>query len=147
LRQKFIGFGGNAGSGKTSSVYTYAKNHCMDIYEYPYEKNGWWDSYDQQEIVLFDDFAKDAIDFRFLLRLADRHPITVPIRGKAPVPFLSKLIFITCDRSPQKMYNLYGDKNILKQLLRRIETIEELNVKSDEEMFESEDSDEEEEKE
>jgi len=136
---KILWYWGKSGVGKTKSAYEYAETHKYKIYEYPYEKGLWWDNYRSEEIVLFDDFSKSSIDYKFLLRLADRYPLTVPIRGKAPVPFLSKLIIITSDIDPKKMFWKTGDDNFYKQLLRRIDEV--IEIVDEEESKSDNDSD------
>jgi len=67
---------GSPGSGKTRYAYD------LDPALYtPMIGNGlWFDGYDGQKTVLFDDFYGE-IPYSFLLRLLDRYPLQVPIKG------------------------------------------------------------------
>lgn len=81
----------------------------------------WFDGYKQQGVVVIDDFRKDYCTFHFLLRLLDRFPLRVPVKGSF-VPFNSSVIFITCPWKPEVLYSNRADEDI-GQLLRRIERI------------------------
>lgn len=75
-----------------------------DIWTRP--DGSWFDGYDRYPHVLFDDFdgGRDCgISFRFLLRLLDRYPLQVPIKGgfKEWVP---KVIIITTNVEPRAWY-------------------------------------------
>lgn len=53
--------------------------------------------YAQEETVIVDDFRPNKeIPFSFLLRLADRYPMSVQVKGEDSVQFNSKRIVITC---------------------------------------------------
>jgi len=41
----------------------------------------WWDGYEQQECVVFDDMRKDTFKFHELLRLFDRYPLRIQVKG------------------------------------------------------------------
>jgi len=91
---------GLPGSGKTRYVYD---NHPLeDIWSWPGEN--WFDGYDGQPIVLFDDFDGTCkITFRMLLRLLDRYPIDVPFKG-GYAPWRPKIIYITTNVEPNNWY-------------------------------------------
>lgn len=69
---------GATGTGKTRSVWDNAKDHS-DIWVYP--GNGWFDGYIGQPIALFDDFYGSEIKISLLLKILDRYPLRVPIKG------------------------------------------------------------------
>jgi len=83
----------------------------------------WWDGYDNQEAVLFDDFRGDFCTFHELLRLLDRYPINVAVKGGFRV-FNSKRIYITSAYKPEDIYTTRED---IGQLLRRINTVTEVS--------------------
>jgi len=109
---------GPPGSGKSRYAWetapdAYAKN-CS---------NKWWDGYENQEVVIMDDFRPSKeIPFSFILNLFDRYPLTVEVKG-GMCTFNSKKIYVTTPMSPVQMCNQLdwiGDEK-KEQLLRRIE--------------------------
>lgn len=94
---------GDSGTGKTKAVYDYAKDNGYRVFKKCPGK--WWDGYQQQEVVLIDDFNTKFFghtqkeDMSFLLQLLDRYPVTVEYKG-GTVPFNSPTIFITSNYDP-----------------------------------------------
>lgn len=88
---------GRTGSGKTRAVF----DNNEVVWVYP--GSGWFDGYDQQEIVLFDDFS--GADFRlpYLLKLLDRYPMQVPIKGDF-VAWVPQEIYITSNLDPRTWF-------------------------------------------
>lgn len=117
---------GKTGTGKSYSLSERiaALGRSIDkAYWHPVEDKGWWDNYNQQDDVIFDDF-RGEIPFQTLLRLADRYQTQVSRRAKAPLSFISKTIWITSSKNPQGIYgNVCDDQNRLEQLLRRCKEI------------------------
>lgn len=108
---------GPTGTGKTRQVAEEEK----DLYWYPYENAGWWDSYKGQEAVIFDDF-RGQLPLNALLRLCDRYDYRVPRRNRPPVPMLAKRIYFTSCKSPEQIYDKEGTNgDSIQQLLRRVE--------------------------
>lgn len=108
---------GSTGKGKTKYVYD---NHT-DIW--PSGKNlQWWDGYENQEVVLIDDFRRDFCTFHELLRILDRYPYQVAVKGGFR-KLNSKYIYITSPFSPIETYETRED---IQQLLRRITKITKL---------------------
>jgi len=84
-----------------------------------YKPNGeWWDGYDGQDRVIFDDFYGNY-PFHELLHICDRYPHKVPIKGGF-VHFRSKEIYITSNRFPSKWYN-WDKVGEAQALYRRID--------------------------
>ncbi|ADD62465.1 replication-association protein [Chimpanzee stool avian-like circovirus Chimp17] len=79
-------------------------------------KGDWWDGYSNEDIVVIDDFY-GWIPFCELLRLTDRYPHKVPVKG-AYVEFTSKKIIITSNTPPESWYN--EEKCYVQALFRRI---------------------------
>lgn len=67
-----------------------------------------------------DDFRPEDMRFQRLLRLLDRNPFRVEVKGGYR-QFDSGLIFITCPRHPDSVYLDKGED--LAQLLRRLDEI------------------------
>lgn len=127
-RQKFrtemtkgIWYFGETGCGKSLKAF---ENYHPDTH-YVHDENdkGWWDNYTGQDIVILDDF-RGKLDFATLLTLMDRNPKTVPRRGRAPQPFISKLIIITSSLPPEEVYKKTLSKlDNVNQLYRRCEIV------------------------
>lgn len=113
---------GPTGSGKTRSVVEME----ADLWISPGELK-WFDGYTNQTAVLFDDFRANHCSFNYLLRLLDRYPLKVPIKGGF-VDFIPERIYITSCKPPQKVYNPdnFDNEEKVEQLLRRIHEIREL---------------------
>lgn len=106
---------GPTGSGKTRTAYEEAGPNCWIS-----GKNlKWFQGYDGHENVIFDDFRKDFCTFHELLRLLDRYPYTIEVKGGSR-QFLAKKIWITCPFKPEDLYDTRED---VEQLLRRITVV------------------------
>lgn len=79
-------------------------------------KGDWWDGYCGEEVVIIDDFY-GWIPFCELLRLTDRYPHKVPVKG-AYVEFTSKTIIITSNTPPGNWYS--EEKCCVQAMFRRI---------------------------
>lgn len=77
----------------------------------------WFDGYSGQEVALIDDFRGDMCKLRWLLRLLDRYPVRVQIKG-GMAQFAPKRIYITSAVDPRGAYPNSAEK--LEQLERRI---------------------------
>lgn len=95
-----IVYWGRTGAGKTRAVYSNLPN-AKDLYVHP--GGPWFDGYDMQPIVLFDDFAGSEFKLQYLLKLLDRYPMQVPIKGGF-VSFIPKEIYITSNLDPEDWY-------------------------------------------
>jgi len=91
---------GEAGSGKTRYVYD---THGYDqVYSKP---PGKWvsDDYEGQEAFLLDDFDHTKMRLDTFLRLTDRYPLPLQVKG-GWVPFTSKFMYITSNVDPAEWY-------------------------------------------
>lgn len=79
----------------------------------------WWNGYENEEAVLFDDFRADFCTFHELLRILDRYPYKIEVKG-CYREFNSKRIYITSCYAPNEVYNTRED---IGQLIRRIDKI------------------------
>jgi len=105
---------GPTGCGKTR----YAYDNYQDIYSKP--EGAWFDGYDGHETALFDDFEAVDISITLLLKLLDRYPMTVPVKGGF-VNWRPKTILITSNYNPVTWYSSkYRGSKHLKALERRI---------------------------
>lgn len=69
-------FWGKTGVGKTSLIYKLFG--VESVYVKPADK--WWDGYNDQKIVLFDDFY-GGLPVNMLLRITDRYPVQGEVKG------------------------------------------------------------------
>lgn len=128
---KVIWYYGETGTGKTWKAY----HECLKIGE-PFIRSGsgrFFDGYDGQKCVIFDDFREDDVPFNFLLRLLDRYPLRVEIKG-GTAQWKAELIYITAPFKPEETFtknSYYGCKDNVKQLLRRLNVIEEIVKEED----------------
>lgn len=113
---------GPSGCGKSRLAYA-----LSGITSYWHPMQNWWDEYEGQETVVFDDFRSDSFGnhtFVSLLRYIDRYPIRVPVKG-AYAPLRATRFIITTLYDPQGTYpGMHPDE--LYQLQRRI--TQEVNV-------------------
>jgi len=77
---------------------------CMDNYPDAYWKgrDPWWDGYEEHEVVVLDEFY-GWMPYDLLLRLCDRYPLQVEVKG-GKVNFSAKKIFITTNKHPRSWY-------------------------------------------
>lgn len=97
----------------------------------------WFDGYDGQLVLTFDDFmgAASKISVAKLLQLLDRYPIDVEIKGGFR-PLLATTIIITSNYHPDEWYNWYNRDQSYQALMRRIDhvyTFNNANVMKEEE--------------
>lgn len=104
---------GATGTGKTYTVYQ--KHKPEDIYVC-LDTAQWFDGYTGQKVVLIDDMRKDFCKFHILLKLLDRYPYRVQVKG-GTTWFNPEIIYITCPYKPDELYDTRED---VQQLERRI---------------------------
>lgn len=116
---KVLVFWGPTGTGKTRKAYeTYP-----EIFFVPTPTTRlWFDGYLQQEEVLFDDFRHSWVNLSMLLRLTDRYPMTVEVKG-GTVAWNPTTIVFTSDTHPRDWF----DGADSSQLMRRITEIVHFN--------------------
>lgn len=112
---KLIWIFGKTGKGKSNWAFKFF-NPDTD-YEWS-DDNGWWDNYRQQPKVIIDEF-RGQLKMNELLRLADRHPLSVSRRGRPPMPFTSETIIITSALKPSEIYCNLSENDRLDQFYRR----------------------------
>lgn len=115
-------FYGATGTGKTH----FAFEENPDAWVSSANLN-WFDGYDGQETVIFDDFRKEHCSFSWFLRLIDKYPLRVPIKGGF-VDWVPKKIIVTCCRKPEDEFFNHDTKQVYEdigQVLRRIDKVTE----------------------
>lgn len=109
-------FYGKTGKGKSETAFKIF-NDDSKVYE-ANETSQWWDGYDGHENVIIDDMRHDFCKFNILLRLLDRYPLRIQVKG-AYRQFLARNIIITSPYHPKDLYGHRCQEDI-QQLLRRI---------------------------
>jgi hypothetical protein len=107
---------GPTGTGKTRS----ASEESPDAY-WKSASHTWWDGYDGIADVIIDDYRCDFCKFSELLRILDRYPYQLQIKGGTQ-QLNAKRIYITAPRPPAEMWASRTEED-LGQLLRRITEI------------------------
>lgn len=109
---------GRTGAGKTRQVWDY--HNRENIYVHTGEQ--WFDGYEGQEIVLFDDYNGSEFKLSYLLKLLDRYPMRVPVKG-GYVQWNPKQVYFTSNKDPKTWYaNAHEEHQAA--LFRRINTIQ-----------------------
>lgn len=107
-------FYGVTGCGKTFTA--------MELYpnafwiKWPCGGRWWWDGYEGQEVVIFDEF-RHQIKYQTMLRILDACPFKIETKGKIR-EFTSKKIVITTNLEPMNWYPNKSSEQIAP-LLRR----------------------------
>ncbi len=117
---------GPTGTGKTRAALAdaSARNDGSSVW-WALGDFKWFDGYDGHEAAILDDFRPEWGKLSFLLRLLDRYPIQVAIKGGFR-QWRPKFIYITCPKPPQECYLDAGED--IEQLLRRITLVREFTA-------------------
>lgn len=83
--------------------------------------NQWWCGYEGHEAVIIDDYRADFCKFYVLLRLLDRYPMQVEVKGGMR-EFCPRRIYITTPKSPVDTWASRTEEEI-GQLTRRIKEV------------------------
>lgn len=92
-----IVYWGNTGTGKTRAVH----ENATDLYTHV--GGNWFDGYDGEKQVLFDEFCGSDFKLSYLLKLLDRYPMQVPIKGGF-VNWAPQEIYIATNLNPDEWY-------------------------------------------
>uniref|UniRef100_A0A8A4XC38 Replication-associated protein n=1 Tax=Motacilla cinerea Circoviridae sp. TaxID=2815002 RepID=A0A8A4XC38_9CIRC len=114
-KPKVVWFWGVSGAGKSRSAQEMAGEDT-----YWKDDTKWWDGYDGQKAVVLDDFRAHQMKFTYLLKLLDRYPMRVEVKGGYR-QMTSQLIIITSITHPQNSYA--KEEEPMRQLIRRIDEI------------------------
>lgn len=107
-------FWGPTGCGKTRRVWEFVKHD--ELWLHP--GGQWFDGYDGHRSVLFDDFDGSWFKLHYLLKLLDRYPMPVPVKGGFTW-WVPKHIFITSNVQPREWYNNAHEEH-KRALMRRL---------------------------
>lgn len=109
---------GRTGAGKTRAVYDNLFSP-EDVYVHP--GGPWFDGYEGQPIVLFDDYAGSEFKLQYFLKLLDRYPMQVPIKGGF-VSFIPQEIYITSNLNPNVWYSNANGEHV-RAMFRRFTNV------------------------
>lgn len=103
---------GETGVGKTRKAFEEAVG--------PYVHSGgeWFDGYSGEPDVIFDDFGGSEFKLTYLLKLLDRYPMKVPVKGGF-VNWVPYKIWITSNYPPKEWFPNAKDEHV-RALLRRL---------------------------
>jgi len=104
---------GATGTGKTKKAWEEASESA-----YVHPGGRWFDGYEGEEHVIFDDFGGSEFKITYLLKLLDRYPMRVPIKGGF-VQWKPKKIWITSNYAPEEWFPNAKEEHV-NALLRRI---------------------------
>ena len=94
-----------------------------DAYYFAPQANSYWfDGYNGNRVVVFDDFDGTHIPYRVLLRICDRYPCRVPVKGGYKEFVATKIVF-TSNLHPSEWYRHRPGLD-MRPLYRRITKIE-----------------------
>lgn len=105
---------GDPGTGKSR----YVQENYPNAYWKP-PNHSWWPMYAGQEDVIFDDFDGSWFSASTLLRILDRYPLIVDVKG-SHVNFIAKRVHITVNAGAEHWYNWDNIATSYSALLRRI---------------------------
>lgn len=119
-RTQVIWFHGPTGSGKSRRAYQESMALCNGSVAYIADPSlKWFDPYAGEKGVVLDDFDGTA-PISMLLRLFDRYPLRVPIKGGF-VEFSARIVWVTSNFTPN---DLYGGSPQFDALWRRLDEVE-----------------------
>lgn len=105
--------------GPTNVGKTYTAQSLSGEQAYFKPRGEWWDGYTNQESVILDDFY-GWVPYDELLRVLDRYPHQVPIKGSF-VNFVAKTVYITSNTDVTKWYKSEKILGNLDSLIRRVD--------------------------
>lgn len=115
-----IWYWGKTGVGKSKLAFT---GYDPDTHYVFNVNEGWWDGYTGQPVVIINEFRAQVF-FSEILDLMDRWPKTVKRKGQESIPFTSKMIIITSNAEPKKVFHNCLHDEEFNQLERRCFIVE-----------------------
>lgn len=118
---------GKTGIGKSRRArYEAIQEYGEDEVYRKAEPSKWFNGYDRHKAVIIDDFRDSWWFFTEILRLLDRYPTQVEIKGGMR-QWVPEKIWVTSAHSPREIYKGVGED--IQQLVRRCTVIEEMVFK------------------
>lgn len=110
-----IVYWGASGVGKTKRAF---EEHPEAYWK---DNSPWWDGYVNQDVVIWDEFSGSSTPLSTFLRVTDRYPFAVPIKG-GYTQFLAKKIIFTSNVDPGEWY-LFKRNELRTAFFRRLTDI------------------------
>jgi len=106
---------GEPGSGKTHYAFDKGGDDIYTLFSCAPE---WWDGYTGQKTILIDDFY-GALPFERLLRILDRYPLNLPIKGGSRWAAYTQ-VFITSNHEWDTWYLNHRNQAALRRRINKI---------------------------
>lgn len=106
---------GETGTGKTRKAFSEASD------AYIHSGSHWFDGYAGESSVIFDDFGGSEFKLTYLLKLLDRYPMRVPVKGGF-VNWCPRKVWITSNYSPKEWFPNAKDEHV-KAMFRRFSRV------------------------
>lgn len=120
---KVIVFYGVSGSGKTHNAIAALEEAGYDYWVSSFSKGSiFFNGYEGQKAVIFDDIREDTFSFNRLLTLLDGTPQKVDIKGGC-VNWVPEIVYITSPFHPKELFENNRKQDNVMQLIRRIDII------------------------
>lgn len=121
---KVIWVCGETGVGKTRCAIEFGSKLSSGYWVSSDPDLKWFDTYFGQGLAIFDDFRAKGVKFNWLLRLLDRYPLQVPIKGGF-TEWNPSFIIITTPKCPEDTFSTrFSHKpEDIGQLRRRISKV------------------------
>lgn len=118
VKPKVLWYCGVSGSGKSHDAKHYEEEKSRWTNHGRYD---WFDGYEGQDIVIFDELRPEQCKFTWMLRLLDKYPLKVKVHNGF-TDWTPKTIIITTTKRPEDLWAERTDEETF-QLLRRIDII------------------------
>jgi len=117
---------GSPGSGKTKKAFSSCDNPYFVVMP-----ADWWDGYDGQDTIIFDDFY-GQVKISDMLRYLDRYPLQLPVKGGFTWAMWTK-VYITSNTPPASWYQGHCTipSEVYAALTRRITRVEHMTDVTD----------------
>lgn len=96
-------FVGDTRTGKTRLAYLKGGSHPDKVWMSDPDNLKWFDGYTGQDYAIFDELTGGACKITTMLRLLDRYPMRVPVKG-GYTQWAPKVIFICTNIQPEAWY-------------------------------------------
>lgn len=116
---------GATGTGKSAWAREYCNEHSFELYSKPpqrFDNVQWFDGYDEQEVLLLDDFESSQVSFRELLVWLDVYKLRVQVKGGMALASWHTVI-ITSNVDPQDWYSEKYNSIQREPLYRRLDHV------------------------
>lgn len=110
---------GPTGTGKSRTALEHSSKAFHSSCWLPDNSGRWFDGYEGEEACVFDDITPTSKpELSLLLRLIDRYPLRVPVKGGFK-QFKARAVYITSNFSPEELYGGHQ----LPALMRRLDAV------------------------